>query len=215
MTAKHCLEEGFVPTLFEGRKVYGGQWQYEEPDPITGEAQSSVYMGVTSNSCRDTSHFSDFPIDPSRYPDYYSHTLCARYIQEYVSHFGVEKYIRFNTRVESCHQLPDGQWKVTAGGVEETYDALFVCTGKNTYPNTPPFNGLENFAGQLVHSHVYRRPDPFFGKRVAIIGFGSSSVDIASEICSQAQSCHLVTRKGGWVMPRYMLGTPIEAWESM
>ncbi|KAL1967172.1 hypothetical protein VTN77DRAFT_3463 [Rasamsonia byssochlamydoides] len=219
VAAKQCLDEGLVPTVFESRNRIGGQWAYEEPDPETGEAHSAVYPGVISNSCRDTSNFSDFPIDPSRYPDYYGHELFLRYIQGYADHFGLESYVRFNSKVKLCQQLYDGRWQVTytehgAGPVDESYDALFICTGRNANPNIPTFNGMENFRGSILHSHVYRRPDVYSGLKVAVVGFGPSAVDISSEICGQAKECHLITRRGGWVVPRYSLGQPIEATQS-
>jgi dimethylaniline monooxygenase (N-oxide forming) len=52
-------------TVFEARDNIGGQWYYEEPDPATSEVQSSMYEGTISNTCRDTSSFSDFPMDPA------------------------------------------------------------------------------------------------------------------------------------------------------
>ncbi|KAJ9308477.1 hypothetical protein DTO217A2_1970 [Paecilomyces variotii] len=218
-TAKECLAEGFSVTVFEARDNIGGQWYYEDPDPVTGEAHSSVYEGTISNSCRDTSSFSDFPMDPSRYPDYYGHKLSLQYINEYANHFGVKQHVRLHTKVVSCNELEGNQWEVayvTNGGErkEEIYDALFVCSGKNTKPHIPAFKGMESFQGEIFHSHVYRRPEGFKGKRVAIIGFGSSAVDIASEICEQGEQCYLITRRGGWVCPRYVFGKPVQAWDS-
>lgn len=214
VAAKECLEEGFVPTIYESRDGIGGQWKHEEPNPVTGEAHSSIYDGTIANSCRDTSSFSDFPIDPARYPDYSRHEQFLQYIREYADHFALEKFIVFQTKVLNCEQLPDGRWTVTSVRGEEIYDGLLVCTGKNNFPSMPQFDGLENFRGDVVHSHVYRRPASYAGKRVAIVGFGSSAVDLSSEICTQAQSCHLVTRRGGWVLPRHIMGSVSESYES-
>ncbi|KAJ9196265.1 hypothetical protein DTO164E3_6321 [Paecilomyces variotii] len=185
-TAKQCLAEGFSVTVFEARDNIGGQWYYEDPDPVTGEAHSS---------------------------------LSLQYINEYANHFGVKQHVRLHTKVVSCNELEGNQWEVayvTNGGErkEEIYDALFVCSGKNTKPHIPAFKGMESFQGEIFHSHVYRRPEGFKGKRVAIIGFGSSAVDIASEICEQGEQCYLITRRGGWVCPRYVFGKPVQAWDS-
>lgn len=222
--AKQCLAEGFLVTVFEARDNIGGQWYYEEPDPATGEAQSSMYEGTISNTCRDTSSFSDFPMDPGRYPDFYGHRLSLQYLHEYADHFGLKQHILFNTKVVSCQQLPDHRWKIKYTTItksegeeqptETVYDALLVCSGKSTQPHIPAFKGMESFQGRIFHSHVYRRPEGFRGKRVAIIGFSNSAADIASEICGQTEECHLVTRRGGWVLPRYIFGKSIHAWNS-
>jgi dimethylaniline monooxygenase (N-oxide forming) len=216
---KQCLSEEIAATVFEARDAIGGQWYYEEPDASTGETMSSIYEGVILNSCRDTTCFSDFPIDPARYPDYFGHRLFLRYIDEYADHFRLKQHIRFNTKVLSCKQLDNGKWRVEYAesgkeAREEIYDAVFACSGHNSRPMMPEFEGIGTFRGQLFHSHTYRRPGAFEGKRVAIIGIGSSAADISCEIGGQAKELHLVTRRGGWIVPRYVLGKPAEAWDS-
>lgn len=178
-----------------------------------------MYDGVILNSCRDTSSFPDFPLDPARYGDYFSHRKYLQYIHEYADHFGLKRHIRLRTRVLESKPRPDGTWSVRIqeeGKVAEDleFGVVLTCIGHLSTPYTPDFKGLETFKGQLLHSHYYRRPGPFEGKRVALIGFGSSAVDIACEIAPQAQELHLVTRRGGWVLPRYVLGLPSEAWDS-
>lgn len=213
VAAKECLEEGLLPTVFEARLYIGGQWHYEEPDPMTWESFSSVYDGVVSNTCSLRSQFSDFPMDPEQYPDYPTHKDYLRYIHEYVAHFGLERYILLNTDVLSCGKQGH-QWRVTTRTTEEMFDALFICTGKESLPYIPEVTGLERFEGRAVHSHIYRRPDVYTGKRVALVGFGSSAVDISSEVSKHAESCHLITQRGGWVLPRYVNGKLVESLQS-
>ncbi|EEP79631.1 conserved hypothetical protein [Uncinocarpus reesii 1704] len=216
---KQCLEEGFNATIFESRDVIGGQWCYEEPDSVTGETASSIYEGVLLNSCRDTSSFSDFPMDPARYPDYFGHRGFFQYLEEYADHFGLKEHIRLNTKVISCSQNEDGKWAVKTvqqGGdpVEDCYDAVFACSGALARPVIPQFEGLETFKGKIFHSRVYRRPTGLEGKRVAIIGFGNSAADLSSEISWQAKELHLITRRGGWIVPRFVLGKPAETFDN-
>jgi dimethylaniline monooxygenase (N-oxide forming) len=213
VAAKECLEEGLLPTVFEARPYIGGQWHYEEPDPMTWESFSSVYDGVVSNTCSLRSQFSDFPMDPEQYPDYPTHKDYLRYIHEYAAHFGLERYILLNTEVLSCDKQGH-QWRVTTKTTEEMFDALFICTGKESLPYIPEVTGLESFEGRAIHSHIYRRPDVYAGKRVALVGFGSSAVDISSEVSKHAESCHLITQRGGWVLPRYVNGKLVESLQS-
>ncbi|KAF3399085.1 Dimethylaniline monooxygenase [N-oxide-forming] 2 [Talaromyces pinophilus] len=213
VAAKECLEEGLQPTVYEARPYIGGQWHYEEPDPLTGEAFSSVYDGVVSNTCALRSQFSDFPMDPAQYPDYPTHRDYLRYIHEYAAHFGLEKYILLNAEVLSCDRQGH-QWKVATRTTEELFDALFICTGKESVPYIPEVTGLERFEGRAIHSHIYRQPDVYAGKRVAVIGLGSSAVDISSEVSKHAASCHLITQRGGWVLPRYVNGKLVESLQS-
>lgn len=98
--------------------------------------------------------------------------------------FNLTKHISFGTKVIKCVQLEGGKWEITSSEKEstktETYDALFACTGHNTTPFIPQFQGLADFKGQFIHSHVYRTPGAFEGKRVAVIGVGSSGTSLVS-----------------------------------
>ncbi len=179
-TLKECLAEGFHATIFEAEGHIGGQWRYTEPDSVTGKVHSSIYQGVIFNSCRDTTSFSDFPMDPARYPVYTGHRQFLQYLHEYVAFFGLQKHIKFNIEVQNCVQLEGGSWEVTSTEKEitttEIYDAIFACTGHNSKPFIPEFQGLKDFKGKFMHSHVYRTPAPFEGKKVAVIGIGSSGM---------------------------------------
>lgn len=212
---------------FEARPEIGGQWAQQPdatPDSAPESVQSSMYDGVVLNSCRDSSALPDFPLDPARYGDYFSHRLQLRYMREYAAHFRLEEHIRLGARVVACEPRGDGGgWSVRIQmgeeeekeeGEEHLYDAVFVCVGHLSTPSTPEFAGREGFRGQLLHSHYYRRPGPFERKRVVLVGFGSSAVDIACELAPGAEEVHVVSRRGGWVLPRYVLGKPTEAWDS-
>ncbi|OJD11146.1 hypothetical protein AJ78_08029 [Emergomyces pasteurianus Ep9510] len=218
-TLKQCLEEGLEAVIFEERDGIGGQWRYEAPDPETGFTRSSVYQGVILNSMRDTTSFSDFPIDPAQYPQYFGHSKMLNYLEDYTNHFGLGKHIRLHTKVISCTQLPDGRWTVVhqANGenqVTSEYDAVFACSGHCSHPSTPNFEGMSSYQGEILHSHVYRTPAGFEGKKVALIGFGSSAMDLACELVTVAKEVHMITRRGGWVIPRYILGQPAESYEN-
>ncbi len=214
---KECLAEGLDVVCVEARPEMGGAWAYQ-PD-ASGPVQSSVYAGTMLNSCRDTTNFSDFPFDPARYGDYFNHRQFHQYLLEYVDHFGLAQHIRLKTRVLECLPLEDGMWKVRLQEEghepeESVFAAVIVATGHLSAPHVPDFKGKDSFRGQFLHSHSYRRPSPFEGKKVAIIGLGSSAVDIACEISPQARELHLITRRGGWVLPRFVLGKPTEAFDS-
>ncbi|KAK0629457.1 flavin-containing monooxygenase [Bombardia bombarda] len=219
---KESLAAGLEVDAFDAGEEIGGAWAYQNCAPDAGprDVWSSMYQGTMLNSCRDTTSFTDFPFDPARYPDYFKHPLMLQYLNEYTDHFGLRKHIRLRTRVLSCTPRGDGSWTVTFQqdgskmAEETTYDAVFACTGHLSSPQIPAFPGREKFKGQFFHSHYYRTPAAFEGKKVAIIGLGSSAVDIACEIAPQARELHVVTRRGGWVLPRYILGKPTEAWDN-
>eukprot|EP00051_Salpingoeca_urceolata_P016770 m.224849 g.224849 ORF g.224849 m.224849 type:complete len:272 (-) comp18777_c0_seq10:662-1477(-) len=63
-----------------------------------------------------------------------------------------------------------------------TFDYVAVCNGHYFRPYTPAVAGAEVFPGRLMHSHSYRRPGPFKGQRVVVVGAASSGSDIAIEL---------------------------------
>lgn len=214
---KECLAEGLSVQCFEKANTIGGQWAYN-PDPNSGDVHSSIYHGCILNSCRDTSSFTDFPMDPARYPDYFGHELHLAYLNDYADHFALKPHIQFRTQVLRCEPRQDGGWTLTirkgdAETEEVQFDALMAATGILSTPRTPEFSGRDVYGGEFLHSHFYRTPGRFEGKKVVIIGLGSSAVDIACEVGPQAKELHLITRRGGWVLPRYLLGKPCEAWD--
>ncbi|XP_007444528.2 dimethylaniline monooxygenase [N-oxide-forming] 5-like, partial [Python bivittatus] len=62
--------------------------------------------------------------------------------------------------------------------------------------------GITTFKGRYLHSHDYKSPDEFTGKRVIVVGIGNSGVDLAVEISHTAQQVFLSTRRGAWIFSR-------------
>ena len=65
---------------------------------------------------------------------------------------------------------------------------------------------LQAFAGEYLHSHHYREPEPYVGKRICVVGVGNSACDIASDVCVTAKRCVLVARSGVVILPKLMFG---------
>ena len=90
------------------------------------------------------------------------------------------------------------------------YRALIVANGHHwsrRWPE-PPFPG--EFTGQTMHAHDYRTPEEFAGKNVLVVGFGNSAIDIAVELSRVARSSMLSVRRGFHVIPKFILGRPLD-----
>lgn len=106
------------------------------------------------------------------------------YFEEYAAFFNLRPHIRFHQKVLSVTPLSDNKWRVETassdGAVsEEMFDAVFICTGHHSLPNLPEWEGVkefENSGRQLLHSHYYRDPARFIGKKIAIVGIGNSGL---------------------------------------
>jgi cation diffusion facilitator CzcD-associated flavoprotein CzcO len=204
-TAKHFLEAGLDVTIFEIGTQVGGLWCY-----MNDNGRSSAYRTLHINTAKNMTNFSDFKFrdDVQRFP---SHEDVHAYLKEYAEHFGVMERIEFKTEIKAVTPLfepgkDDSRWEIeTAGGRKRSFDNVCVCTGHLTKPmDVPEFK--DNFQGEYVHSHDYKEPDPYMGKRICVVGVGNSAVDIASDLCVYAKRCVLVARTGVWIAPKLLFG---------
>ncbi|MCD0501785.1 flavin-containing monooxygenase [Bordetella petrii] len=206
MTAAKALKEkGVAFECFEIGSNLGGMWRYENDNGM-----SSAYRSLHIDTSRRNLGYSDYPI-PDTYPDFLSHFEVLQYLENYADHFGVRPHIRFNTRVERVEPQPDGTWRVAVqGGQARRYRAVVVANGHLWDPRWAAFDG--GFDGEQLHSHHYRTAEPFKGKRVLIVGIGNSAVDVAVDLCKTADATFLSTRRSAWIMPKYIMGHPIDRW---
>uniref|UniRef100_A0A8C0J2C7 Flavin-containing monooxygenase n=1 Tax=Chelonoidis abingdonii TaxID=106734 RepID=A0A8C0J2C7_CHEAB len=205
---KCCLDEGLQPTCFERSDDIGGLWRFKEK---VEEGRASIYQSVFTNSSKEMSCFSDFPM-PEHFPNFLHNTRFLEYLKLYAKRFDLLNYIKFKTTVISVRKCQDfsttGQWIVVTesdGKQESTvFDAVMVCMGHHIESFIPvqSFPGIEKFKGQYFHSREYKSPEGFQGKTVVVIGMGNSASDIAVELCQTAKRVFISTRGGSWVMSR-------------
>ena len=195
---------------FEKGSYIGGNWRFENDNGM-----SSAYRSLHINTSRRVMAFKALPM-PDHFPDYPNHFQMAEYFDEYADHFGLRELIRFRTEVVAVEPV-DGEWEVTvedADGKRRTdrYRAVLVANGHHWDPRwpEPAFPGADDFEGEQMHAHNYREPDVLPGKRVLVLGIGNSAVDIAVESSRIADKTFLATRRGAYVIPKYINGKPID-----
>jgi dimethylaniline monooxygenase (N-oxide forming) len=197
---------------FEKGSRTGGNWRYENDNGM-----SSAYRSLHINTSRRVMAFKSLPM-PESYPDYPDHFQMAAYFDEVVERYNLRGRISFNTEVLSVAPAADsaGEWDVTVEGPEgrstDRYGAVVVANGHHwdaRWPE-PAFPGAEEFEGEQLHAHEYREPDVLPDKRVLVLGIGNSGVDIAVESSRIADKTFVSTRRGAWVIPKYLNGKPID-----
>ncbi|KAK4941023.1 hypothetical protein LTR10_018943 [Elasticomyces elasticus] len=168
-------------TIFEKRAEVGGTWV------------ANTYPGV---QCDVPSHIYAFPFDPN--PEwtrfYSSGAEIKQYIVRTTEKWNLDRDIHFNTKVvRSSWDEERGQWKVTVndGGRswDEWADVLINGQGvlEQVYPLSityqwPDIKGLQDFKGQRVHSANWDHDYDYSNKRIAVIGNGSSGVQIVPQM---------------------------------
>ncbi|KAK7500228.1 hypothetical protein BaRGS_00008451 [Batillaria attramentaria] len=203
---KACLDEGLEPVCLERTDDIGGLWRYREK---VDDAEGCVTKTTCSNTSKEMSAYSDFP-PAKELPNFLPHASFLSYIRDYADHFRLHHHIRYNTEVKKVTRADDfadtGRWRVQSfdhkNGTarDEVFDAVMVCTGHHTYKIMPPFPGLKDFQGQVIHTHELRPSKDLEGKKILIVGLGFSGGDAAVEL-SRYNQVYLSTRRGTWLIP--------------
>jgi putative flavoprotein involved in K+ transport len=127
------------------------------------------------------------------------------YLREYAAHHGLP--VRLGAPVSGIE--PTGErWAVEVDGTVERVAAVVVATGHSAQPHTPAW-GVDGFRGRLLHAADYRRPADHLGRRVLVVGAGSSGgeicVDLAAAGLTPTWSVHTAPR----LFPREAAGVPV------
>jgi dimethylaniline monooxygenase (N-oxide forming) len=203
--AKALHARGIPFECFEKSDRVGGNWVFGNRNGM-----SSAYRSLHINTSRERMEYSDYPMPPS-YPDFPHHTHIARYFDDYVDHFGFRDKIVFGTGVEHASRGKDGIWTVSLdNGDTRQYDALLVANGHHWDPRWPEPAFPGTFDGVQMHSHHYLENSDFRDKNVLVVGIGNSAMDIAVESSFVARKTFLSSRRGAYILPKYLFGRPLD-----
>jgi dimethylaniline monooxygenase (N-oxide forming) len=206
IAAAKALHQRSIPfDGFEKSDRVGGNWVFGNRNGM-----SSAYRSLHINTSRERMEYSDFPM-PKSYPDFPHHTHIAQYFNDYVDHFGFRDRIRFQTGVEHAERGDDGIWTISLDrGETRTYDALIVANGHHWNPRWPEPAFPGEFDGLQMHAHYYTDNTAFRDKNVLVVGIGNSAMDIAVESSFVARRTFLSSRRGAYVLPKYLFGRPLD-----
>jgi putative flavoprotein involved in K+ transport len=118
---------------------------------------------------------------PRHYGRWPSRDAMVEYLEEYARRnalrieFGVE--VR---RVDREH----GSWLLQTSNREQRTRAVVIATGHDAEPLIPDWPGKAGYAGELLHAADYRRPDPFRGRDVLVVGPNTTGSEVAYELAS-------------------------------
>ena len=173
---------------------------YEKADRIGGTWRENTYPGLT---CDTPSHHYTYSFE--RNPDWSSYLPPGNEIQAYFertcSKYGVDRFIRFNEEIDKAG-FRDGCWHLhMKSGTVDVADVVIAATGVLHHPNIPRIEGMENFRGQLFHSSRWDHSVSLEGKRIGVIGNGSTGVQIISALAGRAQLIEHYVRTPQWIMP--------------
>jgi cation diffusion facilitator CzcD-associated flavoprotein CzcO len=203
--AKALHERGISFDCIEKSDQLGGNWVFGNKNGM-----SSAYRSLHINTSRERMEYTDYPM-PASYPDFPHHSQIARYFNDYVDHFGFRDKILFETGVEHADRGRDGTWTVAFDtGEERRYDMVLVANGHHWNPRWPEPRFPGSFDGVEMHSHHYIDNVDFRDKNVLVVGIGNSAMDIAVESSFVARRTLISSRRGAYILPKYLFGRPLD-----
>ena len=94
--------------------------------------------------------------------------------------YGVTDEVRFSEEIPECI-FRDGGWHLkTSSGREDVADVVIAATGVLHHAQLADIAGLDSFAGACFHTARWGSSVPLEGKRVGVIGTGSTAIQITS-----------------------------------
>lgn len=127
-----------------------------------------------------------------------------RYINHVADRFDLRRDISLDTRMESAdYDENTAEWDVrTDDGDIFRVRYLLLCMGQLSAPKAPNFGGQDEFEGEIIHSAVWPKHNVTFeGKRVGIIGTGSSGMQMTPVIAKAAKHLTVFQRTPNFSVP--------------
>lgn len=181
----------------------------DREDDLGGTWHVNRYPGLTVDVPSPT--FS-YWFEPNPYWSrmYAPGTELKRYATHVSDKYDVRRFMRFNTVVEAAQWDDDAQvWNVTVtGGEVLTTRYLILATGFLCQPATPDIPGIDTFEGHVVHTARWDHEHSFAGRRAAVIGTGSTAVQVIPELAKQVDHLTVYQRTPIWVMPKLDTAIP-------
>ena len=126
------------------------------------------------------------------------------YAEHCTDKYRLRDRIRFNTRITGARfDDDDHHWTLsTSAGDQITARNVIGATGVLTQPKLPEIEGVQSFAGPMLHTARWDHDVDLRGKRVAIIGTGASAVQVVPTIAPDAEQLVVFQRTPIWCLPK-------------
>jgi cation diffusion facilitator CzcD-associated flavoprotein CzcO len=190
-----AVQAGYTVQLLEQGDGVGGTWYWNRYPGCRFDSESYTYGYLFSEELWQEWDWSEeFAPQPET----------ERYLNHVVDKFGLRRHIRLNSRVTSAvWDEAATEWAVgTEDGYRVRSQYLVAATGVLSVPQFPDVPGREDFRGETYHP--VRWPDEpvdFRGKRVAVVGTGSTGVQIGPAIVEEVESLVMYQRSATWATP--------------
>lgn len=172
----------------------------EKADKVGGTWRENTYPGI---ACDIPAPHYCYSFEP--YP-WRHHLALGEELQSYMEHVGskydITERVRFNETVTSCVLQKDGRWQVeTDKSAQLTVDFVISATGILHHPKWPDISGQQSFTGESWHTAQWRHNVDLKGKRIGVIGTGSTAHQVIPELVNAGHEVTVFQRTPQWVAP--------------
>jgi len=186
---------GLSARIFEAASGVGGTWYWNRYPGARCDVESMEYSYQFDEELQQQWEWTE---------RYSSQPEILKYLNHVADRFDLRRDIQFNTRVASAvFDEATNCWVVTAENGERVSAAwCIMATGCLSSPNTPDFKGADSFKGAVYHTGQWPHQGvDFTGKRVGIIGTGSSAIQAIPVIAQQAAQLFVFQRTPNHSVP--------------
>ena len=184
-------DRGLHPLLMDRADEVGASWR-------------GRYDRLKLNTGRDYSHLPERPY-PKGTLEYPTRADVVEHLHRHAHEDGIELWL--GTEVHRIDKQSGG-WRLQTSRGDVDARQVVVATGYEHTPVIPDWPGKDGFIGELLHSAHYRNPTPYQGKRVLVVGGGSSGFEIVTDVATGgASKAWLSLRTPPNILPLYGTGT--------
>ena len=192
----HFREMGLSVRAYDGASDIGGTWWYNRyPGARVDGPGSPFYCYTFSEELMEEWDWAETQSEQSAVLEYLEHVA---------DRFDLRRDIQFETWVEDArYDEATQRWTVeTSTGVRASCRFLICAVGALSTANKPDIPGIDDFAGECHHTGQWpHEPVSFEGKRVGVIGTGSSGIQSIPEIAREAAHVTVFQRTPQYAFP--------------
>lgn len=186
---------GLTAHVFEAGEGVGGTWLWNGYPGARCDIESLQYSYQFDEDLQQEWKWTE---------RYAAQPEILRYLNHVADRFDLRRDIEFNARVAAAiWDEETATWTVTLeDGRQVTARYCITATGCLSAANMPAIPGAESFKGEIYHTGNWPRERvDFSGKRVAVIGTGSSGIQVIPEIAKDAAELTVFQRTASYTVP--------------
>jgi cyclohexanone monooxygenase len=186
---------GLTARVYERGDGVGGTWYWNRYPGARCDLESMEYSYSFDQDLEQEWNWAE---------KYGTQPELLKYANHVADRFDLRRDIVFETRVDSAHQdKTTGLWTVkTDAGTVATATHLILATGNLSTPQLPKIDGVGAFQGRTFHTGQWPHEGvDFSGRRVGVIGTGSSAVQAIPKIAAQAAHLTVFQRTANFSIP--------------